>query len=77
MNYKEKELENMKYSLMEEEMLELGIKQEKEYYDFIKLNEIKSKILDLIIIELGKLNNGDIIKNIKGILIESGMASSF
>ena len=58
-------------------MLELGIKQEKEYYDFIKLNEIKSKILDLIIIELGKFNNEDIITNIKGILIESGIASSF
>lgn len=77
MNYKEKELVNMKYALMEEEMLELGIKQEKEYYDFIKLNEIKSKILDLIIIELGKFNNEDIITNIKGILIESGIASSF
>ena len=77
MNYKEKELVNMKYALMEEEMLELGIKQEKEYYDFIKLNEIKSKILDLIIIELGKLNNEDIITNIKGILIESGISSYF
>lgn len=77
MNYKEKELINMKYALMEEEMLELAIKQEKEYYDFIKLNEIKSKILDLIIIELGKLNNEDIITNIKGILIESGISSYF
>lgn len=77
MNYKEKELVNMEYALIEEEMLELSINQEKEYYDFIRLNEIKSKVLDLIVIEVSKFNNIDVIKNIKSILIESGITNSF
>ena len=77
MNYKEQELVNMEYALIEEEMLELSINQEKEYYDLIRLNEIKSKVLDLIVIEVSKFNNIDVIKNIKSILIESGITNSF
>ena len=42
----------MNYELIEKEMLELAIKEQEEYYDYIKLNEYKARVLDLIVKEI-------------------------
>lgn len=77
MNYNMKKLRNMEYELIEKEMLELSIRQEQEYYEYIRRNERKSKILDSIINEVNKCNNKEAIQNIKEILSNEEGVSSF
>ena len=62
----------MNYELIEKEMLELSIKEEQEYYDYITLNEYKARALDLILEEINTCK-----KNIDKILESYCRTDSF
>ena len=62
----------MNYELIEKEMLELSIKEEQEYYDYITLNEYKARALDLILEEINTCK-----KNIDKILESYCITDSF
>ena len=62
----------MNYELIEKEMLELSIKEEQEYYDYITLNAYKARALDLILEEINSCR-----ENINKILDECCRTSSF
>lgn len=62
----------MNYELIEKEMLELLIKEEQEYHDYIKLNAYKVRALDLILEELNTCK-----KNIDEILESYCRTDSF
>ncbi|MDU6483050.1 hypothetical protein GOD97_05785 [Paeniclostridium sordellii] len=62
----------MNYELIKNEILELSIKEEQEYYEYIMLNAYKAKALDLILKEISSCR-----KNIDKILDNYCRANSF
>lgn len=62
----------MNYELIEKEMLELLIKQEQEYHDYIKLNAYKARALELVLEEIESSR-----KRINEILVSYCGADSF
>ena len=62
----------MNYELIEREMLELSIKEEQEYYEYITLNAYKARALDLILQEINSCR-----EKINKILDEYCRTSSF
>lgn len=62
----------MNYEQVEKETIELAIKEEQEYYDYIILNAYKAKTLDLILEEISACK-----KSISEILENYCEASSF
>lgn len=62
----------MNYELIKNEILELSIKEEQEYYEYIMLNAYKAKALDLILQEISGCR-----KNIDKILDNYCRANSF
>ena len=62
----------MNYELIKNEILELSIKEEQEYYEYIMLNAYKAKSLDLILQEISSCR-----KNIDEILDNYCRTNSF
>ncbi|WP_270598952.1 hypothetical protein [Clostridium baratii] len=62
----------MNYELIEKEMLELLIKEEQEYHDYIKLNAYKARALELVLEEIESSR-----KRINEILVSYCGADSF
>ncbi len=62
----------MNYELIKNEILELSIKEEQEYYEYIMLNAYKAKALDLILKEISSCR-----KNIDEVLDNYCRTNSF
>ncbi|MDY3960751.1 hypothetical protein [Romboutsia timonensis] len=62
----------MNYESIEKEMLELSIKEEQEYYNYIMLNAYKARALNLILQEISTCR-----KSISEILESYCRTSSF
>lgn len=77
MNYNELQLINERNELMENEMLEALANDEREYFEYLSQNKHKAIVLDLIIEEIRRNKDQEVIQNIGRILTRVEGANFF
>lgn len=68
MNYVVENWIDVESKIIEEEMLELAMKEEQEYYEYLRINEEKGKLLDLIIKKVNSCSEEETTKTIKELI---------
>lgn len=77
MNYNELQLISDQNELMENEMLEALANDEREYFEYLSQNKYKAIVLDLIIEEVRRNNDQEVIQNIERMLTRVEGANFF